>query len=215
LSLTSRIINLRNNADEIKKNSEFSLKSSTTLSDKTKASLKTNSLSVDNIKNFDESISMSMTRRPSQITAIPENEIADSFCSNSDQDIHESMNFHRMRSVDNIMPSYNRTRMSSIPNKMYIGMTNMRSYDNFQNSNDNFVRKGSTRSVSNSNINPNINPNTNTNTSVPSRKCSSNPSENSLSNINEEKSTSSQNENEIIIITQNIPNTSTFNGGNN
>eukprot|EP00833_Pecoramyces_ruminatium_P016774 jgi/Orpsp1_1/1190806/evm.model.d7180000081318.1 len=166
LSLTSRIINLRNNADEIKKNSEFSLKSSTTLSDKTKASLKTNSLSVDNIKNFDESISMSMTRRPSQITAIPENEIADSFCSNSDQDIHESMNFHRMRSVDNIMPSYNRTRMSSIPNKMYIGMRNMRSYDNFQNSNDNFVRKGSTRSVSNSNINPNINPNINTNTNT-------------------------------------------------
>ncbi|ORX83208.1 periplasmic binding protein-like II [Anaeromyces robustus] len=206
-SFADHIINLHNNAEEIKKSSELSLKNSNHASESKLNSRKNsnaNSLSVDNIRNFEESISM--TRRASQITAIPENKIADSFCSNSDQDIHESSNFSKIRSCDNINPGFNRTnRMNSIPGKMFLGMKNMRSYDNFpNNNNESLIRKPSTRSVSNNNIN----------TNEPPRKCStSNISANSLTNINEEKDV--KKENEVVIVTQaSFDGTSTDNKSN-
>lgn len=94
-----------------------------------------------------------MNPSPSQITAIPENEIPEIFT--SADDINEPTNFYKMHSVDIIKSNYSRPRIGSISGKTYVGMRNMRSYDNFHNSNDsNITRKKLAKIISSTGNSP-------------------------------------------------------------
>ncbi|KAG4093786.1 hypothetical protein H8356DRAFT_1081048 [Neocallimastix lanati (nom. inval.)] len=195
-SFVEHLINLHNFGDEIKKSNEAlrnsNISSSTNLSG-TKVNIRKSSYgaSLDSIRNFDDSITMA--RRASQITAIPENKIADSYAgsqsfNSTGQDSNNSDEHFtrtRTRSCDNFNQTFNRTqRINSTPNKKYTGFVYgpyKRSVDSFTNPNSTLNRKGS--GLSFTNVQP-INASSYSN--ISSRKCSQansiNNSTTSLSN---------------------------------
>ncbi|KAG4105582.1 periplasmic binding protein-like II [Neocallimastix lanati (nom. inval.)] len=165
-SIVDHLIILHNNGNEIKKSCEAlrnSINSSSTNLSGTRVNIRKNSYgtSLESIRNFDESITMA--RRASQITAIPENKIADmvysgSAGSNSNMNSNSYMNNNsvgqesyisdefsvpsrtRTRSCENFNPTFTRTqRINSTPNKKYFGLGlggySKRSHENFPNPN--------------------------------------------------------------------------------
>jgi len=202
-SIVDHLISLHNYGNEIKKSSDAlrnsTCSSSTNLSG-TRVNIRRNSYgaSLDNIKNYDDSMTM-MARRASQITAIPENKIAETYNSATTSTSNESSSDDhiprsRTRSCEGFNPGVTRTqRINSTPNKKFLGLDGIvrkRSYDNFPN--NMIYRKGSC--VSFSNIQP-MNASSNTNINNPSRKCSAVTA--SISNSMNSFSTGKQSQNDI------------------
>lgn len=174
LSMADRIMSLHNYGDEIKKSYDVlksSNNSSMTNLSATRVNLRKNSRSFNNIDDSSMNFNNRRASQATQITAIPENKIADSYGSSSsnfnsnsnptdsmEQDSMNSddnnMNRSRTRSIDNFSNlSLTRVnRINSTPNKKFTGygIANMRSYENFPNLGG--LRKGS--NVSYSNIHP-------------------------------------------------------------
>ncbi|OUM63096.1 hypothetical protein PIROE2DRAFT_10454 [Piromyces sp. E2] len=188
MSLTDRLVSLHNFGDEIKKSSDLSKKSNSSstndLSHSRSNNFKKYSRSSNNISlgKLDE-ISSPSQRRVSQIDVIPENRIAEIYNSTNDRIIenHEDsddvyINRNRTRSYDNVLPNFNRiTRINSTPNKKFFGaiQNNVRSTENFSNSNSRFNRKGSNVSFSNNPITGNSNSNLSRKSSTRSKTTSS------------------------------------------
>ncbi|OUM69927.1 hypothetical protein PIROE2DRAFT_57173 [Piromyces sp. E2] len=214
LSVADRLIGLHNYGDEIKKSYDVlktsSNNSSSTNLSATRVNLRKNSRSFTNIN---DSVSFNNRRasQATQIMAIPENKIADSyaFASSSNSNPTDSMGQDSSNSDENVNTSKIKSnenfanlsatrvnRINSTPNKKFLGygMANKRSYENFPNVG---LRKGS-NNVSYTNIHPIVG---SSYTNLPiSRKESVNNHNASSSSISLEKPPALKSSEHIVII---------------
>ncbi|ORY85900.1 periplasmic binding protein-like II [Neocallimastix californiae] len=160
-SLTDHLMSLHNYGNEIRKSYDHIKGSNNSLATNlsaTRVNLRKSSRSFSNI---DET--GNMNRRASQITAIPENKIADSYGGSSSSNTNsnpsdsigqdtflseEHMSRSRTHSSDNFSPSFTRmNRINSTPNKKFMGYGNMKSCEKFPSVT--YLRKGSNISFTN------------------------------------------------------------------